>query len=154
MTDINNLKKQTNNTTFLNLRGAFTRCQSYTMPFLVWKSVLIIWPWGCCHFTGLISFFRNFIKINQSLNHLGLFFANKEEGVLHCSQNLSKGKNLPIKLPDVHAQDTIRLCLYYYVFVMSYYMFKMFLFAMFGKLTIVFIESSVSFKTPVRLKSL
>ena len=125
------------------------------MSILVWKSVLIIWPWDCHHFTGLISnFFRNFIKINQSLSHFGLFITNKEEGVPHCSQILTKEKKLPIKLPDVHAQDTIMLCLYYYVFMMSYYSFKMFLLAMFGKLAIVFLELSVWFKTAMGLKSL
>ena len=65
-----------------------------------------------------------------------------------------KEKKLPIKPPDVHAQGTIMLCLYYYVFVMSYYIFKMFLLAMFGKLAIVFLESSIWFKTAMGLKSL
>ena len=65
-----------------------------------------------------------------------------------------KEKYLPIKPPGVHAQGTIMLCLYYYVFVMSYYIFKMFLLAMFGKLAIVFLESSIWFKTAMGLKSL
>ena len=65
-----------------------------------------------------------------------------------------KEKNLPIKPPRVHAQITIMPRLYYYVFVMSYYIFKMFLLAMFEKLAIVFLESSVWFKTAMGLKSL
>ena len=114
---------------------------SYVTSILVWKSVLIICPWNCYQLTDLISnFFRNFIKISQFLSHFGVFITNKEEGVLHCSQNVTKEKNLPIKPPDVHAEGTIMLCLYYYVFVISYYIFKMFLLAMFGKLAIVFLE--------------
>ena len=127
---------------------------SYATSILVRKSVLIIWPWDCYQLTGLISnFFRNFIKIIQFLSHFGVFITNKEEGVPHCSQNLMKGKNLPIKPPRVHAQINIMLCLYYYVLEMSYYIFEMFLLAMFGKLAIVFLESSVCFKTAKGLKS-
>ena len=37
----------------------------------------------------------------------------------------------------MHAQGTIMLCLYYHVFVMPYYIFKMFLLAMFGNLVIL-----------------
>ena len=128
---------------------------SYVTSILVQKSVLIIWPWDCYQLTGLISnFFRNFIKISQFLSHFGVFITNKEEGVLHCSQNVTKEKNLPIKPPHVHAEGTIVLCIYYYVFVISYYILKMFLLAMFGKLAIVFLESSVWFKTAMGLKSL
>ena len=128
---------------------------SYATSILVRKSVLIIWPWDCYQLTGLISnFFRNFIKISQFLSHFGVFITNKEEGVPHCSQNLTKEKKLPIKLPDVHTQGTIMLCLYYYAFVMPYYIFKMHLLAIFGKLTIAFLESSVWFKTAMGLKSL
>ena len=66
---------------------------SYATSILVRKSVLIIWPWDCYQLTGLISnFFRNFIKISQFLNHFGVFITNKEEGILHCSQNLMKEK--------------------------------------------------------------
>ena len=65
-----------------------------------------------------------------------------------------KERSLPIKPPGVHAQGTIMLCLYYYVFVISYYIFKMFLLAVFGKLAIVFLESSVCFRTTMDLKSL
>ena len=98
---------------------------SYATSILVRKSVLIIWPWDCYQLTGLISnFFRNFIKISQFLNHFGVFITNKEEGVFHCSQNLTKEKNLSIKPPGVHVQGTIMLCLYYYVFVMFYYILK------------------------------
>ena len=63
-----------------------------------------------------------------------------------------KEKNLPIKLPGM--QGSTMLCLSYYVFVMSYYIFEMFLLAMFGKLAIVFLESSIWFKTAMGLKSL
>ena len=44
-----------------------------------------------------------------------------------------KEKKLPIKAPGPHAQGTIMQQLYYYVFVMSYYILKMFLLAIFGK---------------------
>ena len=114
---------------------------SYKASVLVRKSVLIIWPWDCYQLTGLISnFFRNFIEISQFLSDYGVFITNKEEDVPHCSQNLTKEKNLPIKAPDMHTQDTIMLCLYYYVFVMSYYILKIFLLVMFGKLPILFLE--------------
>ena len=117
--------------------------------------MLIIWPWDCYQLTGQISnFFRNFIKISQFLNHFGVFITNKEKGVPHCSQNLMKEKHFPIKPAGVDAQGTVMLCLYYYVFGMSYYIFKMFLSAMFGKLAIVFLESSVWFKTAMGLESL
>ena len=46
----------------------------------------------------------------------------------------------------MHAQGTIMLCLYYYVFVMSYYIFKTFLLAMFAKLAIVFLSQAYSLK--------
>ena len=101
---------------------------SYATSVLVRKFVLIVWPWSCYQLTSLISnFFRKFIKISQFLSHFRVFITNKEEGVPHCSQNLTKEKNLPIKPPDVHAQGAIMRCLYYYFFVMSYYIFKMFL---------------------------
>ena len=77
-----------------------------------------------------------------------------EEGILHCSQNLMKEKKLPIKPPGVHGQGTVMLCLYYYVFVMSDYIFKIFLLTMFGKLAIVFLESSIWFKIAMGLKPL
>ena len=84
------------------------------------------------------SFFRSLAKINRSLNHFGIFIANKEEGVSQLSLRiLPMKKKGVIKRPDVHAQGTVMLCLYYYVFVTSSYIFKMFLLAMFGKLTIV-----------------
>ena len=53
------------------------------------------------------------------------------------SESYQWKKKRAIKRPDVHAQGTVMLCLYYYVFVTSSYIFKMFLLAMFGKLTIV-----------------
>ena len=66
---------------------------SCATSILVQKSVVIIWPWDCYQLTGLISnFFRNFIKISQFLSHFGVFITSKEEGVLHCSQNLTKEK--------------------------------------------------------------
>ena len=65
-----------------------------------------------------------------------------------------KKKKLPIKPPVVHTQGTTMLCLYFYVFLMSYYIFKMFLLPVFGKLAIVFLDSSEWFKTATGLKSL
>ena len=56
-----------------------------------------------------------------------------------------------IKRPDVLArQGTVMLCLYYYVFLMSSYILKMFLLAMFGKLITVLLESSLCFETAVK----
>ena len=105
---------------------------SYATSILVWKSVLIIWSWDCYHLTSLIShFFRNFIKTSQFLSHFGAFITNKGESILHCSQNLTKEKNLPIKTSDMHAQAL--LCYAYtIVFMLYYYIFKMFLLAMLG----------------------
>ena len=88
------------------------------------------------------------------LCHFGVFITNKEEGVPHCSENLTKEQNIPIKPPDAHAQGTIMICLCNYFFVMSCYISKIILLAMFGKLAIIFRESSVWFKTAVGLKSL
>ena len=86
---------------------------SYVTSILVEKSVLIIWPWDCYHLTDMVSnFFRNFIQISQFLSHFGIFITNMEEGILHCSQNVTKEKNLLIEPPDVHAEGTIMLCLY------------------------------------------
>ena len=145
--------KQT--TLHLAILSEYLSVLSYPTSILVWKSVLIMCPWNCYQLTGLISnFFRNFIKISELLSHFGVFTTNNKEDIPHCSQNLTKEKNLLIKPPGVHAQGTIMLCLYYYVFVMSYYIFKMFLLAMFGKLAIVFLESSIWFKTAMGLKSL
>ena len=82
----------------------------------------------------MYSFFRNCIKISQFLIHVGFFITDKEDSISHCSQNLTAEKNLPIQSPDANVQGTITLCVYYYVFVISYYIFKMFLLAIFGKL--------------------
>ena len=51
-------------------------------------------------------------------------------------------------MSDVLAQ--VMLCLYYYVFLMSSYILKMLLLAMFGKLIIVLLELSVCFETAVK----
>ena len=92
------------------------------MSILVWKSVLIIWPWDCFQLTDLISdFFRNFIKISQLLSHFGVFITNEEEGIPHCSQNLTKEQNLTITPSGVHAQGTIMLCLYVFVDVLLHF---------------------------------
>ena len=48
------------------------------------------------------------------------------------------------------AQGTVMLYLYYYVFLMSSYFLKMFLLAMFGKLIVVLLESSLCFETAVK----
>ena len=50
----------------------------------------------------------------------------------------------------MHAQGAIMLYLYYHVFLMPSYIFKMFLLDMFGKLTIVLLESSLWFETAVK----
>ena len=50
---------------------------------------------------------------------------------------------------DMHAKGTIMLCLYYYVFLMSSYMFKMFILRMF-ELSIVLLQSNLGFETAVK----
>ena len=59
-------------------------------------------------------------------------------------------KKWAIKRSDVLAQGTVMLCLYYYVFLMSSYILKMFLLAMFGKSIIVLLESSLCFETTMK----
>ena len=51
---------------------------------------------------------------------------------------------------DMLAKGTIMLCLYYFVFLMSSYMFKMFILRMFGKLSIVLLQSNLGFETAVK----
>ena len=48
------------------------------------------------------------------------------------------------------AKGTLMLCLYYYVLLMSSYILKMFLLAMFEKLIIVLLELSLCFETAVK----
>ena len=50
---------------------------------------------------------------------------------------------------DMLAKGTIMLCLYYYVFLMSSYMFKMFILRMF-ELSIVLLQSNLGFETAVK----
>ena len=117
----NNRKKQTNNTIFENLIiGAFIRFILYNVN-LSSEACFDNMPLGRYQLTDLIyNFFRNFVKISQFFSHFGVSITNKGEDFPYCSQNLTKEKNLPIKPPGVHAQGTIMLCLYYYVFVMSF----------------------------------
>ena len=112
----------------------------YATPFLVPKSVLIKCRWDCYLLTGLSSnFLRNLVKIIRSLSH----FWNREEDVYQLSLSiLPKKKNWAIKLP-MWAQGVSMLCLYYFVFLMSSHIFKMFLLAMLGKVTIVLLELSL-----------
>ena len=74
--------KQTNNTTFVNLRGAFIRfilCDVNLSSEVCFDSV--IWFWECYQLTDLISnFFRSFIKISQFVSRFGVFITNKKEG--------------------------------------------------------------------------
>ena len=124
----------------------------YETPFLVWKSVLTEWRWDCYQLTGLISSFsRSLVKIIRSLSYFGIFIENKEEGVSKLFLRiLPNKKTWAIKRPNVLAQGTVMLCLYYYVFLMSSYILKMFLLAMFGKLIIVLLKSSICFETSVK----
>ena len=78
---------------------------SYATSILVQMSVLIIWLWDCYQLTDLISnFFRNCIKISQFLSHFGVFITNNEEGVLHCSQNLTKEEKIE--------QSNLQMCMH------------------------------------------
>ena len=124
----------------------------YATPFLAQKSVLIELCWYCYQLAGLISsFFRSLVKITWSLSHFVIFIANKKEGASQLFiRILPKKKKWTIKHPDVQVRSTIMLCLYYYVFLISSYIFKIFLLAMFGKLTIVLLDSSLWFETEVK----
>ena len=102
---------------------------SYATSFSVRKSVLIIWRWDCYQLTDLTSnFFRN--QPDQPIPPPLCDFHRKQgrRRLPTCSQNYTKEKKLPINPLDVHAQDTILLFLYYYVFLMSFlnYIFKCF----------------------------
>ena len=100
---------------------------SYATSILVWKSALIIWPWDGYQLTGPNSnFFRNVIKISQFLIHFGFSPQTRKKEFPIVLRILWKKKNLPIKPLGVHANGTVMVCLYYYVFVISYYIFKMF----------------------------
>ena len=152
-----NLTKQTN-TTFVNLRGVFIcflLCDTIlsSKVFSRFENlVLIEYLWDCYQLTGLISsFFRSLVKTSRPLSDFGILIANKEEGVSQIFLRiLPKKKNWAIKRSDVLAQGTVILCLYYYVFLMSSYILKMFLLAMFGKLIIVLLESSLCFEIAVK----
>ena len=142
------LIKQTN-TTFVNLRGAF-------ICFVLYNNILSL---KVCFdrmalvlLIGIISiFFRSLVKISWPLSYFGIFMAIKEEGVSQLFLRIfPKKKNWAIKRPDMLVQGTFMLCLYYYFFLMSSYILKMFLLAMFGKLTIVLLESSLCFETAVK----
>ena len=103
---------------------------SYATSFSVRKSVLIIWRWDCYQLTDLTSnFFRN--QPDQPIPPPLCDFHRKQgrRRLPTCSQNYTKEKKLPINPLDVHAQDTILLFLYYYVFLMSFlnYIFKCFI---------------------------
>ena len=100
----------------------------YETSFLVRKFILIKWRWDCYQLTCLIPNFFRSLMINHSLSQFGTFIASKEEDVSHWSQNLSRGKNWPIKRPDMHAQGVVMQCLCYAMhFLISPTIFKMFL---------------------------
>ena len=134
----------------MNLRGAFI-CFILCDTILRSK-VFSRFDWDCYQLTGLISsFFRSLVKTSRPLSHFGIFIANKEEGISQIFLRiLPKKKNWSIKRSDVLPQDAVMLCLYYYVFLMSSYILKMFLLAMFGKLIIVLLESSLCFEIAVK----
>ena len=91
------------------------------------------------------------MKISWPLSHFETFIANKAESVSqHFRRILPKKKIGAIKRSDVLVQGTVMLCLYYYVFLMSSYILKMSLLAMFGKLMIVLLELSLCFETAVK----
>ena len=116
------------------------------------KTVLIEWHCDCYQLASLISsFFRSLVKIRRSFSHFGIFIAKKDEEVSQLSLRIiPKKKNWIIKHLDGHVQSTIMLCLYYDVSLMSFYIFKIFLLTMFGKLTIVLPELSLWFGTAVK----
>ena len=137
------LNKQTN-TTLVNLRGNF-------ICFILCDTILS--P-----------------KIGFDRMALGLLSVNRPD--LQFLQKPCKDQTVPQSLSDFHRkqgrsrvptlfeqsnaqicsylQSTIMLCLYYYVFLMSPYVFKIFFLAIFGKLTIVLPESSLRFETAVK----
>ena len=64
-------------------------------PFFAQKSVLIEWHWDCYHLEGLIcSFFRSLLKIRWSLSHVGIFIANKKEGISQLSLRILPKKKV------------------------------------------------------------
>ena len=144
------LIKQTN-TTFVNLRGAFIcfiLCHTIlsSKVFSRFKNIILVEKcWDCYQLTGLFSsFFKSLVKISQPLSHFGIFIANKKEGISHQRIKFQQSKDLMCS-HKAHAMP-----LYYYVFLMFSYSLKMFLLAMFGKLIIVLLESSLYFETAVK----
>ena len=122
----------------------------YTTQFLVRRSVLIEWHWVCYQLAGLLSsFFRRLAKISRPPSHFGIFIANKEEGVSQLSLRI-KEKKLSNQMPRCASTRhyyamPILLC-----FSDAFLHFMMFILAMFQKLTIVLLESSLWFETTVK----
>ena len=116
----------------------------YETPFLVPKSVLIKCRWDCYLLIGLSSsFLRSLVKIIRSLSHFGILNANREEDVYQLSLSILPKNTTKQSNSQMWAQGAIMLCLYYCVFLMFPYIFKMFLLVMLGKVTIVLLELSL-----------
>ena len=123
----------------------------YATPFLVRKSVLIVWCWYCHQLTGLIScFFRSLVKIIRSLTYFWIFNANKKATPNFFIEYYQR---------KIIEQSKGEMCSYkellcYAYTIMSFlwllYILKMFLLFVFGKLIIVLLESSLCFETAVK----
>ena len=145
------LIKQTN-TTFVNLRGAFIcfiLCHTIlsSKVFSRFKNIILVEQrWDCYQLTGLFSsFFKSLMKISRPLNHFVIFITNKEEGISHQRKKFQQSKGLMCLDKALCYAMPILSC--FSVFLQSH---KMFLLAMFGKLIIVLLESSLCFETAVK----
>ena len=128
--DINELNQRNTE----NLRGTLI-CLFYVESFLVWKSVLIKLYLVYYHSRGLVSnFCWNFTKISQPQSLWDFHCKHEARCSATCSQNL-----ITKKLVNQ---------------MISSHMFKIFLLTMFGRVTIILLESSLWFETAISLKSL
>ena len=127
----------------------------YATSFLVWKSVLVILHWDCYQLTGLISnFCREFMKISQSPSHFVFSLLTRKKVFRNLLSQSCERKKLTNQTSRRAHSKHYMLWLYYYVFLMPSYIFKMFLFSMFGKSTIALLEWSIWFEAAMSLKSL
>ena len=127
---------------------------------LVRRSVLIESRWDCYQLPGLISsFFRRVVKISRPSVTLVFSSQIRKKAFPNFLSESYKRKKFSNQTPRcartnmfVHAQisRTIMLCLYYYVLLISCYIFKMLLLNMFGKLTIAVLELNLWFETAVK----
>ena len=139
------LNKQTN-TTFVSLRGVF-------ICFILCNIILSSKVCFNRMTLRLLSFDISRLLGGLAGSSVTLRFSSqiREKAFpKFLCESYQRKRNWAIKRPDVHMHGTIMLCLYYYVFLMSSYTFKMFLLALFGKLTIVLLESSLWLEPTVK----